>query len=58
MPGVAHCFTGSREELELCLELGLHIGEAHTCLLAEWRALVGGDVWQPHNVAAYVWIAA
>ena len=23
MPGVAHCFTGSREELELCLELGL-----------------------------------
>jgi TatD DNase family protein len=24
--GVAHCFTGSRAELEACLELGLHIG--------------------------------
>lgn len=26
VPGVVHCFTGSRQELEACLELGLHIG--------------------------------
>jgi TatD DNase family protein len=24
--GVAHCFTGTRRELDACLELGLHIG--------------------------------
>jgi hypothetical protein len=25
-PAVAHCFTGTRPELEACLDLGLHIG--------------------------------
>jgi TatD DNase family protein len=26
VPGVVHCFTGSKEELEACLEQGLSIG--------------------------------
>lgn len=26
VPGMLHCFTGNAQELQQCLELGLHIG--------------------------------
>jgi Tat protein secretion system quality control protein TatD with DNase activity len=26
VPGMLHCFTGNGEELQQCLDLGLHIG--------------------------------
>jgi len=26
VPGVLHCFTGTRAELKACLDMGLHIG--------------------------------
>jgi hypothetical protein len=43
VPGMLHCFTGNGQELQQCLDLGLHIGITGWVSRIGWGG--GGGGW-------------